>query len=60
MKKYKLRKWVEWLLGIIAFLSFIIMGSDCEDLNVFIISHFIATGIFILTTSVLSKYGSLN
>lgn len=57
MKKYKFRKWVTYLLGTIAFLAFVVMGSDCEDLNVFILSHLIATGIFISTTSLLMKYG---
>lgn len=57
MKKYKFRKWVEYVLGTIAFLSFMFMGSDCEDLNVFILVHIIATGTFILTTSLLIKYG---
>ena len=57
MKKYKFRKWFSYLLGIIAFLSFCIMGSECDDLNVFIISHLIAGGIFALTSWLLIEYG---
>ncbi len=57
MKKYKFKKCVNYLLGTIAFLSFMVMGSDCDSLYVFILIHVIATGIFILTTSLLMKYG---
>lgn len=60
MKKYRFKKWFSYLLGFIAFFSFCIMGSDCEDLNVFIISHLIATGVFILTMTLLNEYGGLN
>ena len=57
MKKYKFKKWFSYLLGTIAFLAFMFMGSDCEDLNMFILVHLISTGVFILTTSLLVKYG---
>ena len=60
MKKYRFKKWVNYLLGIIAFLSLMVMGSDCDNLIVFIYTHLIAVGVFGLTTSLLIKYGDLN
>lgn len=56
MKKYRLRKWVEYLLIAIAIISFIIMGSDCEDFTTFIIVHLIAVSTFTLSLSILSIY----
>jgi hypothetical protein len=60
MKKYKFKKWVNYLLGTIAFMAFCVMCSECDDLNMFIISHLVSAGIFILTMSLLMVYGDLN
>lgn len=57
MKKQVLRKWVEYLLGAIMFMAFCIMGSECEDLMLFITSHLIAAGVFVLCGMVIIKYG---
>jgi len=56
MKKYKLRKWVEVVLILIGIVAFVVMASDCEDMMTFIISHFIASGIFILDCCLLEEY----
>jgi len=56
MKKQRLKKWVEVVLSIIAMLSVCIIGSDCEDLSIFVISHLIALIIFTLSIKVLVKY----
>lgn len=56
MKKYKLRKWVEVVLVVIGILAFIVIGSDCEDMNTFVVTHLIATGILILVGSILEVY----
>ena len=57
MKKFRLRKWVEYLLVVVAFLSFCIMGSECDDMMIFVISHIIATIIFVTSSSILISYG---
>lgn len=54
MKK-RLKRWVVWLLTIISTLAFIIMASDCENMSVFIISHIIATLVFVFCSYVLIK-----
>lgn len=55
MKKRRLKRWVVWLLTIISTLAFIIMASDCEDMSIFIISHIIATLVFVFCSYVLIK-----
>jgi len=57
MKKYRLRKWVEYLLILIAFFSFCIMGSECDDMLIFDISHIIALTIFAISMGILNEYG---
>ena len=52
----RLKKWVKITLGIIAFIAFMIMASDCENTTIFIISHLIASGIFALNVTLLIKY----
>jgi len=56
MKKFRLRKWVEYLLVVVAFLSLCVMGSECDDMMIFIVSHLIATLIFVVSSSILIKY----
>ena len=60
MKKIRLRKWVEVVIGTIMAMRFILLGSDCEDFNIFVISHLMFLGMFILCGCLLSKYGHLN
>ena len=57
MKKFKLRIWVEVVLGLIAFMSFCIMCSECDDMVVFIISHIIAVMMFAVSMGILNEYG---
>ena len=56
MKKYKLRKWFKYLLLVVAYLSFTIMCSECEDTIMFIISHLASAVVFAVTVSLLQKY----
>lgn len=55
----KLKKWANTILLIIAIISFMFLGADSEDLKTFIVGHLINTSIFILSTSVLLKYGRI-
>lgn len=57
MKKFRLRKWVEYLLVVVAFLSFCVMGSECDDTMIFIVSHLIATITFGISLTIISEYG---
>ena len=56
MKKLKFRKWVQYLLIIIFIIAFIICCSDCEDTNVYVISHAIAIAVIIADEYLLVKY----
>lgn len=56
MKRRKLKKGWVWLLGILNFLSLIVMGGDSENMKVFIISKLIALVIFGLTMLIMVKY----
>ena len=51
----RLKKWVEIVLKIIFFVSFIIMASDSENLTLFVVLHVVATATFILTGYILIK-----
>lgn len=46
MKKRRFKKWVVWTLIAINTLSLFVMGSDCEDMILFVISHIIAVLTF--------------
>lgn len=55
IKQRKLKKWViNTLLGI-NFISLLIMGSDSNNLSVFIIGHIIAVALFLLSGYILLK-----
>lgn len=56
MKKIKLKKWVEYLLMTVAFLSFCLMCSDSNNMLVFIITHIIATMTFGSLITILNKF----
>lgn len=51
----RLRKWVVYTLRVIFVLSFIVGGSDCEDMKIFVISHLVATATLCLSGYVLIK-----
>ena len=59
MKKIRLKKWVEYTLVSINTIMFFIMASDCESTLIFMTSHIIALGVFILNTSLLARYTDL-
>lgn len=56
MKKFRLRKWFEYTLVILTFVSMLVMISECEDTLVFIISHLVATMIFVINSTILINY----
>ena len=56
----KLKKWVEIVLMAIMMISFMFMGAECKDTKTFIIGHLINASIFILTSTILAKYGRIN
>lgn len=59
MKTLKLRKWVEYTLIIINIFALIVMASDCDSMKVFLISHIIATIVFVVNSNLLIKYTDL-
>ena len=56
-KRLVLKKWVEIVLAIIATIMFMIMGSECDNMLLFVTSHIGAGIIFLLIGIVLVKYG---
>lgn len=57
MKKIVLKDWVVVILAIINMFAIMVMGSDCESLKTFLISHLIAASVFILNSMIIVKYG---
>lgn len=55
----KLRKWVIVLLTIINVIAFMIMGSECDSLKTFIVSHLIACLVFSFNSMIILKYGRM-
>lgn len=60
MKKRILKKWVEYLLVILTFISILILGAECNNIIIFIGSKFIALIIGLVSTSILYKYDRWN
>lgn len=56
MKRIVLKKWVEVVIIFIQVISFMILGSESDDLKVFIISKLIALIIFGINSIILFKY----
>ena len=56
----KLKKWVEITLMIIMLVSVLFIGADFESIKAFILSKLVSASTFILSSSVLLKYGHLN
>lgn len=59
-KKYRLRKWVEFVLIAIMIISGMILVSDATSIKTFIIKSFICLPIFTTSSVLLSVYGGLN
>lgn len=57
MKKLRLKSWVEVVLGIIAFISFAVICSDCDNMMIFVISKIIAVIVFGISLQILNEYG---
>lgn len=57
MKKWRLKRWVEVVLGGIAFMAFCVMGGECDDMAVFIISKIIALIVFWISLGIINEYG---
>lgn len=57
MKKNVLKNWVVGVLAIINMIALMIMGSDCESLTTFLMTHLIATGVFAFNSMLIIKYG---
>ena len=58
-KKLVFRKWVIQLLCLICFISVIIASSECENMKTFIISHLIATVVFVSCCLLLKRYSNI-
>lgn len=56
-KKLVLRKWVEVVLGIIGWMMFLIVCSECDDMKLFVISHIGAGLILLLIMYIYVKFG---
>lgn len=56
MKRVVFKDWVVVVLALINMLAFCVMGSDCESLSLFFLSHIIAAGIFALNSMLILKY----
>jgi len=44
------------LLGVIAFMAFCVMCSECDDMAVFVISKIIAVIVFGVSAGILNEY----
>lgn len=55
MKRY-LKRWVEVVIIFIQVILFMVLGGECEDLKVFIISKLVALTLFIINSMILFKY----
>ena len=60
MKKYRLRKWVEFVLYSIMIISGLMLVCDATSIKTFIIKCLICLPIFTTSVVVLSVYGGLN
>ena len=59
-KKYRLRKWVEFVLYVIMIVSGLILICDATTIRIFIIKSLICLPLFTTSTVLLSVYGGLN
>lgn len=54
-KRRKLRNWIKYTLVGICFISILVMGGDSDNLTVFMLTHFIALVVFLLSAYILLK-----
>lgn len=54
-KRRKLRNWIKYTLVGISFISILVMGGDSDNLTVFMLTHFIALAVFLLSAYILLK-----
>lgn len=54
-KRRKLRNWVKYTLVGINFISILVMGGDSDNIAVFMLTHFIALAVFLLSAYILLK-----
>ena len=59
-KKYRLRKWVEFVLYCIMIISGLMLVCDATSIKTFIIKALICLPIFTTSVVLLSVYGGLN
>ena len=57
MKRMVLKDWVVVVLAVINMFAIMIMGSECESLFAFLITHLIAAVVFALNSMIIVKYG---
>lgn len=59
MKRVVLKKWVEVVIIFMQVILFMILGSESDDLKIFIISKLIALILFSINSIILFKYSRL-
>lgn len=59
MKRIVLKKWVEVVIIFIQVILIMVLGSESDDLKIFIISKLIALLIFGMNSLILFKYSRL-
>lgn len=58
MKRLVFKNWVSWLLTSIMGLAFILLGGECENMSIFIISKVIAMVIIYACYKLVDHYAS--
>lgn len=56
-KRLVLKKWVENIILVIMALALIIIGSECDKMSAFLITHAIALIIFVASAFIINRYG---
>lgn len=56
-KRLVLKKWVENIVLVIIALALIIIGSECDKMSAFLITHTIALIIFVASAFIINRYG---
>lgn len=57
MKKLVFRKWLDLFFKIIAFISVLVLLSDCSDTSMFLITHGVALATLTISVTLLFKFG---
>lgn len=58
-KRVVLKKWLEYFIIFIQFIMILILGADCDNFIIFLISKLIALVIFFVNHLILVKYTRL-